>query len=71
LERLFNLQAGFTGIDDTLPKRFLEEPMPEGASKGRVCTLDKMLAEYYRERGWDSQGRPTQAKLKELGLTLA
>jgi aldehyde:ferredoxin oxidoreductase len=30
LERLFNLQAGLSAKDDTLPKRFLKEPMPEG-----------------------------------------
>jgi aldehyde:ferredoxin oxidoreductase len=27
-----------------------------------------MLAEYYRARGWDSDGVPTQSKLDELGL---
>jgi aldehyde:ferredoxin oxidoreductase len=68
LERLFNLKAGFTGKDDTLPKRMLKEPMPEGPAKGKVVPLDKMLPEYYRLRGWDSNGVPTPEKLKELGL---
>jgi aldehyde:ferredoxin oxidoreductase len=68
LERLFNLKAGFTGKDDTLPKRMLKEPMPEGPAKGQVVPLDKMLPEYYRLRGWDSNGVPTPEKLKELGL---
>lgn len=67
-ERLFNLKAGFTGKDDTLPKRMLEEPMPDGPAKGKVVPLDKMLREYYRLRGWDSNGVPTPEKLKELGL---
>ena len=40
LERLFNLKAGFTKADDTLPKRILEEP---GGPKGDVCRLNKML----------------------------
>ncbi len=68
LERLFNIRAGFTKKDDTLPKRFLEEPMPEGPSKGYVCKLNEMLPEYYQLRGWDEEGRPTPEKLKELSL---
>lgn len=60
--------AGFTAEDDTLPKRFLEEPMPEGPTKGHVCKLAEMLPEYYELRGWDSEGKPTEAKLRELGL---
>jgi aldehyde:ferredoxin oxidoreductase len=27
-----------------------------------------MLDEYYAARGWDRDGNPTEAKLKELGL---
>lgn len=68
LERVFNLRAGFTAADDTLPRRFTEETMPEGPSKGHVCPLNEMLPEYYRLRGWDTKGIPTQAKLKALGL---
>ena len=68
LLRLFNLKAGLTAKDDTLPKRMLEEPMPEGPSKGYVCKLGEMLPEYYQLRGWDSEGIPTEEKLKELGL---
>ncbi len=68
LERLFNLQAGFSKQDDTLPPRLLEEPMKGGPHKGRVVQLDIMLPEYYASRGWDQKGIPTPDKLKELGL---
>ncbi len=68
LERLFNVKAGFSRKDDTLPPRFLQEPLKEGNSRGRVVELDKMLPEYYKIRGWDEEGRPTAEKLKELGL---
>ena len=68
LERLFNQKAGLTGKDDTLPRRLLEEPLPEGPAKGRVCKLDEMLPEYYKLRGWDENGVPTEEKLNELGL---
>jgi len=68
MERLFNLKAGFSKKDDTLPPRLLKEPMPDGPHKGRVVELDKMLPEYYKLRGWDEQGIPTQEKLQQLGL---
>jgi len=68
LERLFNLKAGITKADDTLPKRFLEEPMPVGPAKGLVCRLNEMLPEFYNLRGWDENGVPTKGKLAELGL---
>ena len=68
LERMFLLKAGFTRKDDTLPKRMLEEPLPEGPAKGHVVELDVMLPEFYQLRGWDENGVPTDAKLEELGL---
>jgi len=70
LERLFNLKAGLTKQDDTLPPRLLKEPIPSGPSKGEVCELDRMLPEYYKLRGWDKEGRPTKEKLEELGLEI-
>jgi len=68
LERIFNLKAGLSAKDDTLPKRFLKEPMPEGASKGQVFEQDQLLPEYYRIRGWDESGVPMSEKLKELNI---
>ena len=68
-ERLFNLAAGFTRADDTLPPRLLHEPVPEGPSAGQVVDLPPMLDEYYISRGWDEGGVPSAAKLARLGLT--
>lgn len=68
LERLFNLKAGWTKEDDTLPKRMFEEPLVTGPSKGEVNRLHEMLPEYYRLRGWDENGVPTKEKLAELSL---
>ena len=67
LERLWNLAAGFTRADDTLPPRLLTEPVPEGPAAGRVVELAPMLDEYYRARGWDAQGVPSQRKLVVAG----
>jgi len=68
IERMFNIKAGLTGKDDNLSPRMLKEPMPEGPGKGRVNRLHEMLPEYYKVRGWDENGVPTEAKLKELGM---
>ncbi len=68
LERIFNIKAGFTKDDDRLPERMEKEPIKSGPSKGEVTDLSKMLPEYYRLRGWDENGVPTQEKLKELSL---
>jgi len=68
LERLFNLRAGFGKKDDTLPKRFLETPLKEGNSRGRVVELEKMLEEYYVVRGWTSEGVPRPELLEKLEI---
>lgn len=66
LERLFNLKAGIDPSQDTLPKRLLEEVIPEGPSKGHVHRLKEMLSEYYKVRGWDEKGYPKEETLKSL-----
>jgi aldehyde:ferredoxin oxidoreductase len=67
-ERLFNLKAGLTKDDDTLPSRILKDPMPMGPAKGQVVELESMLAEYYKVRGWDKNGVISNNKLIDLGL---
>ncbi|HUU90324.1 MAG TPA: aldehyde ferredoxin oxidoreductase family protein, partial [Phycisphaerae bacterium] len=69
LERLFNLKAGISPDQDTLPKRLLTEPISEGPAKGHVHRLGELLPEYYKERGWSAEGVPTDEKLAELALT--
>jgi aldehyde:ferredoxin oxidoreductase len=70
--RAFNVMAGFTRADDTLPERLMTEPLKAGASKGHFISKDdlkQMLDEYYTARGWDvATGSPTREKLVELGL---
>lgn len=68
LERKFNLDAGFTGKDDTLPKRLLKDAAKTGPAKGKVNELGKMLPEYYSLRGWTPDGEPTNETLSRLVL---
>ena len=69
IERQFNLAAGLTAADDTLPKRMLKDPTPSGTAKGQVSELSIMLPEYYSLRGWTEAGVPTTETLARLGLS--
>jgi aldehyde:ferredoxin oxidoreductase len=71
LSRLFNLRAGFTAADDTLPRKVMERPLEDGTQAGRVFSREDLTAamhSYYALRGWDERGVPTQQKLVDLGL---
>ncbi|MBL6933907.1 MAG: aldehyde ferredoxin oxidoreductase family protein [Alphaproteobacteria bacterium] len=68
LERKYNLSAGMTAKDDTLPKRLLKEAAKTGPAKGKVNDLGKMLPEYYELRGWTTEGVPTNETLDRLAL---
>jgi len=68
LERRFNLAAGFTAKDDTLPRRLLADPAPAGPAEGKVSLLEQMLPEYYALRGWTADGVPTDETVRRLGL---
>lgn len=63
LERSYNRSNGFTAADDTLPRRFTHEPVPDGLHAGKVCDLPSLLAEYrtLRAPGHDSDPPPTTA----------
>jgi aldehyde:ferredoxin oxidoreductase len=52
-KRQFNLLAGWTPDEDTLPDRFFNAPLPNdpGAMLSRE-RLEELVAEYHRQRGW-------------------
>jgi len=71
LVRLFNLAQGLDSSKDTLPRRFVEEPLPDGPGKGhRISKKDMayMRHEYYKIRGWDENGVPLDKTLKRLRI---
>ena len=59
-DRKMNIDFGVTAEQDTLPKRFTDEPLTEGASKGEVVPVKRMIAEYYKIKGWDEKGVPPE-----------
>lgn len=68
LERDFNMRAGLTGADDTLPKRLLKDAANIGPAKGLVSGLDVMLPKYYELRGWTTDGQLTEEIRNRYGL---
>lgn len=69
LERWLNLRFGRTRDDDTLPKRYFDEPMPARTTTGHRIERDQfaaMLDDYYRARGWDEHGRLSPERSAEL-----
>jgi len=70
LERIFNLEAGMKPEDDSLPERFITEPI---LVKGKEKLLPKEVItklrnDYFEAQGWDEQGRPTQSILESLKI---
>ncbi len=71
LERALNVRRGIRRRQDSLPKRFLTEPLHTGTAPGegqRITGLEGFLDDYYRLRGWTTDGIPSREKLEALGL---
>ena len=67
----FNAREGIQRKDWLLPPRILQDPIPEGVSKGHKISVEEMnlmLDDYMKARGWTKDGVPTPEKLKELGI---
>ncbi|MHA1526824.1 MAG: aldehyde ferredoxin oxidoreductase C-terminal domain-containing protein, partial [Promethearchaeota archaeon] len=68
IKRVISCNLGLTRQDDKLPK-FVLEPLTSGRTADVVINIDQNLKNYYEARGWDWEtGRPTEEKLKELGI---
>jgi aldehyde:ferredoxin oxidoreductase len=57
MTRIFNIREGLKPEHDRLPQRLHREPLPSGQSLSED-ELKYMIDEYYRLRGWDSEGVP-------------
>lgn len=53
LDHEFNSRLGMTRKDDTLPDRFLNEPLIQGPTKGITVDIEKMVDEYYKIHKWE------------------
>lgn len=69
IERMFNNREGISRKDDTLPKRYFDEPMPLKLSKGHHIDrkeFDNMLTRYYKIRNWTNDGIVKKERVKKL-----
>lgn len=68
IKRVINCNLGVTREDDKLPKH-ITKILPFGRTIGVKLDLEESLKKYYKLRGWNwKTGRPTDEKLKELGI---
>jgi aldehyde:ferredoxin oxidoreductase len=72
-KKCYNLRAGWTPAEDTLPQRFLSAGLPAGAAPGAELPAERLralIAAYYAARGWDALGQPNAERCAELALTV-
>jgi aldehyde:ferredoxin oxidoreductase len=70
-KKLYNVREGWTPAEDTLPRRFLSEGLPAGASTSAVLPrerLEEMIQAYYAARGWTPKGQVPVEVIEEMGL---
>jgi aldehyde:ferredoxin oxidoreductase len=68
-ERLFNMGEGMSRADDILPQRLLNEPKPDGPTKGVTVPLEELKDQFYGAMGYDLvTGNPTDETLARLGI---
>jgi aldehyde:ferredoxin oxidoreductase len=69
--RWFNQREGWTPAEDTLPDRFFDTPLTQGASRGAVLTRSQLAAMkrvYYQARGWTASGHVPDSVHRDLDL---
>jgi aldehyde:ferredoxin oxidoreductase len=69
LQRILNVRDGYDAKTDVLPKKMYNSAK-QGFRAGKVIPFKEMMADYYKIRGWDSNGSPDAETLKKLGLSL-
>ncbi len=67
LERYINCKFGVSEANDKLPKRLTDVPQDPADPTTKV-PLEQMKKTYYRARGWDRCGIPTNATLRRLQI---
>lgn len=67
MERIVNIRLGLTTEMDSLPKRLTDDLQDKNNPKSKV-PLDIMKKRYYKTRGWDEKGVPTQKLIKKLKI---
>jgi len=67
LERLIDVKLGVSAKDDTLPARLTDE-LQIATNPDSKVPLELLKKKYYKIRGWDENGIPTDKLLKKLKI---
>ncbi|MCF0137711.1 MAG: aldehyde:ferredoxin oxidoreductase, partial [Oscillospiraceae bacterium] len=67
VERAVNAKFGVCAASDTLPKRLTHVPQDPN-DPTTVVPLETMKKTYYRARGWEANGLPSEKKLRSLKI---
>jgi len=68
-KKWFNILAGWTPDEDTLPARFLNQPLPDDpAAQLDKQQLSASIRMYNEQRGWSPEGWIDRQHLEDLGL---
>ena len=67
MERWVNTKFGISAKDDKLPGRLTNVPQDPKRPNTKV-PLETMKKTYYKARGWDANGIPTEKLLKRLKI---
>jgi aldehyde:ferredoxin oxidoreductase len=68
LIRAYNVILGIRRKDDKIPEKYFREIPPAPYFKLDHDKFNQMIDEYYKLRGWNSEGIPTKKTLGELNL---
>ena len=69
-KKLFNVHAGWTPAEDTLPDRFFEEELPDDNARLSRTRLRELVRSYNLTRGWTADGFVPAEKHNALSLDL-
>jgi aldehyde:ferredoxin oxidoreductase len=68
-KKWFNILAGWTPVEDTLPARFLNQPLPDDpAAQLDIQQLSAAICMYNEQRGWSPEGWIDRQHLEDFGL---
>lgn len=73
-KKLFNILQGWTPEEDTLPDRFFDTAISEGASTGGQLNrerLDQQIKNYNLSRSWEADGNVPEYLLQQLEIDFA
>ncbi len=69
VRQAFNWKHGIHPLDVEISERAIgRPPLPAGPTAGMTVEMDKLIAEYFQDMGWDPTGRPSLERLQKLGI---